>query len=131
MSSSPTIRALIEAVDQAAQAFAHSVRQAAAAESLQHATAGVFTAGVAAITDPASVLRIAEDSARSALQTFENCVTVWLAHAVADPTLRMRDENDIIRFTSLPAVAEAIELSPFSRVMFERLLDVTRVTSTI
>ena len=68
-----------------------------------------------------------QDSARTALATFENLATVLLAHAVCDARMRFRDEGEVLRYLGLPGLFEATAASPFARLVFERLRELSRV----
>ena len=54
------------------------------------------------------------------VRAFEGQLTVWVAHAAMDAALRF-EAADVAAFARRPAVAAALELSPFAAAMRRQL----------
>ena len=54
------------------------------------------------------------------VRTVESLLTIWLAHAAMDAALRF-EAADVAAFARRPAVAAALELSPFAAAMIRQL----------
>jgi hypothetical protein len=122
----PTVKALVEAIEHAGYAFAHAASACEIAAARVPPAVGVSgsAAGVPQLAADLVAGQVALESARLALETFENLLTCLLAHAVADPSLRFRHERDVEQFQRL--VATAVDASPFSALILTRLRELSR-----
>ena len=119
----PTVKALVEAIEHAGYAFAHA-EAACEVAAARVPVAGGFAVGVPQLAADSVAGQVALESARLALETFENLLTCLLAHAVADPSLRFRHERDVEQFQRL--VSAAVDASPFSALVLTRLRELSR-----
>ena len=118
VTTSPTLRALAEAVLQAARAVIHAdwQRSTAAAALAQQPVEQV---GVPSPSDADVIMGTAAVSLRSNLVTLEALLAAWLAHAIAFPALP--PATDVEAFVAIPAVSAACRISPFAATLLQRL----------
>lgn len=149
--ASPPIRALMEAIDQAAQAYVQAKRQELDGVKLQNnllytntsnavlaATSNInnrnsndlsssstsLTTAVPALYDPSSIIHLAVTSQRATKCIFEHLLVVWLAHVVADPSLRMQNKDDLQKYIDRSPIQIITQESRIAPLLFERLKDV-------
>ncbi len=118
-----TVPWLVSAVQEAASAACHAAWQIDAAGRARGAPRADDANGVYAADHPSVVAAAAEAALRGALGTFECLLTVWLAHCVAFPALRL-PQADMARALLLHGdVQAAKERSGFAALLVDRLLE--------
>jgi len=123
LASSLTVPWLALAVQEAATAACHAAWQLDAAGANRAAARADDGNGAPAGDHPAVVAACADASQRAALCTFECLLSVWLAHCVAYPHLRLPHADMARALLDHAHVRAARERSGFAALLVDRLLE--------